>query len=93
MPDDIRLLLAGDDFQDPRQLAARADVLWQAKQQGETTISTVAATTRRVTRTTERPVNATNKDKWSYYHQRWGSEARRCRPPCTHSGNALAGRQ
>lgn len=102
MPDDIRLLLADDDFTDPRLLAARADVLWQAKQQSETTINNLAAVTRRATRLTSAsndgttvtlPVNTTNKDKWCFYHQRWGFEARRCRPPCTHSGSAVAGRR
>ena len=28
MPDDIRLIISDNDFTDPRQLAARADVLW-----------------------------------------------------------------
>ncbi|KAK4325415.1 hypothetical protein Pmani_004010 [Petrolisthes manimaculis] len=30
-------------------------------------------------------------DKWCYYHQRLGSDARRCRPPCMHPGNASGG--
>ena len=72
MPDDIRIILADDDFKDPQQLAARVDVLWHAKQQVEATINNVAAMTRRVARTTGAytdrttvmsPVNITNKDK------------------------------
>lgn len=102
MPDDIRLLLADGDFAEPRQLAARADVLWHAKQQDEAAVNNVAAVTRRFARTTSAYidgapvtslVNTTNKDKWFYYHKRWGSEARRCRPPCTYLGNALTGRR
>lgn len=102
MPEDIRLLLADDDFAKPRQLAARADVLWQAKQQGGATINRLATVPRRVIRgapaSTDGVVvtpatNGANKDKWCYYHQKWGSGARQCRPPCTHPGNASAGRQ
>lgn len=101
MPDDIRLILADDDFTDPRRLAARADELWQAKQQSEAVINNVVAVTRRVPPTTSAPANegkvtppvSANKDKWCYYHQKWGAEARRCRPPCTHPGNGMAGRR
>ena len=99
MPEDIRLIIADDDFSDPRKLAARADVLWQAKQQGDTTINN--AVLQRVSRTSAHSdsatgtssVNTTDKNKWCYYHQRWGSDARQCRPPFTHPGNALAGRR
>lgn len=98
MPDDIRLIIADDDFSDPRKLAARADVLWQAKQQDDTTINNPVL--QRVSRAsahsdsaTGTPSVNTNRNKWCYYHQRWGSDARRCRPPCVHPGNALAGRR
>lgn len=104
MPMDIRLLLVDDDFTDPHRLAAHADVLWQALhlQQGGAAISRVAAVPRQVIRavpaSTEgvavpSATNGARKDKWCYYHQRWGSEAHRCRPPCMHPGNASAGCQ
>lgn len=97
MPEDIRLLLADEDFTDPRRLAARADVLWQAKQQDRAIISRVTSipqTEKRVVPGAESTTatNNANKTKWCYYHQRWGADARRCRPPCTHPGNATAGR-
>ncbi|XP_062898548.1 synaptonemal complex protein 1 [Mobula hypostoma] len=44
MPEDIRLLLADEDFRDPRGVAARTDVLWHAKRIGGTTIGISAAT-------------------------------------------------
>ncbi|KAK8397547.1 hypothetical protein O3P69_004364 [Scylla paramamosain] len=52
MPDNIRLILADDEFTHPRQLAARADVLWQAKQQDETSITNITTVTQRYVRTT-----------------------------------------
>lgn len=41
MPDDIYLLLTGEDFAHPLLLAERADELWQAKQQGSGLIERV----------------------------------------------------
>lgn len=92
MPEDIRLLLAQDTFTDPRGLAARADELWQTKQQEGAYISRITALPRQQTATRTATPSTSNKDKWCYYHQRWGSDARRCRPPCMHPGNASAGR-
>ena len=97
MPEDIRLLLADEDFTDPRGVAARADVLWQAKQQNGATISRVTTMPQPVKRVVPGAEAATapnnaNKTKWCYYHQKWGADARRCRPPCTHPGNATTGR-
>ncbi|XP_050691233.1 uncharacterized protein K02A2.6-like [Eriocheir sinensis] len=92
MPDDIRLLLADDDFTDPRQLAARADVLWHAKQQGEAVINTVAPRVRKAPRltgaytdetTTTSPVKATNKDKWCFYDQSLDTRSWKKGPPLT----------
>ncbi len=93
MPEDIRLLLAEGDFTNPRQLAARADILWQAKQHEGTTIIRVTTLPQQRKRAVPeaRAVLGTN-NNWCYYHHRWGSEARRCRPPCMHPGNASAGR-
>lgn len=91
MPDDIRLIFTDDDFSDPRKFADRGDELWQAKQQSEVVIDNVTAVARRTQQITSAhmeggavtpPVSAPNKDKWCYHHQKWGTEARRCRPPC-----------
>ena len=100
MPDDIRLMLAGESFTDPRQLAARADVLWHSKQCDDTAINNVTAVTRGSAQsasarfdatTVKSPTNVSH--KWCYYHQRWGKDARKCRPPCTHPGNGVPGRR
>ena len=99
MPDDIRLIIADDDFSDPRKLAARADVLWLARQQSDTAINN--AVLQRVSHASAHSdliteissANTTDKKKWCYYHRRWGSNARQCRPPCAHPGNSTAGRR
>ena len=74
IPDDNRLILA-DDFKEPRQLAAQADMMWQAKQHCKSTINNVAAMSQLFAQTTcayadrttvTLPVNATIKDKWCY---------------------------
>ena len=98
MPDDIRLIIAENDFTDPRQLAARADVLWQVKQQGKANINNTNIL--RISQTSAQgegssrslSISATDKYKLCYFH-RWScSEARQCRLRCTHPGNALVGR-
>ncbi|KAK4321700.1 hypothetical protein Pmani_007497 [Petrolisthes manimaculis] len=74
MPEDIRLLLAQDTFTDPRGLAARADELWQTKQQEGAYISRIAALPGQEKQTVTRTAtpSTANRDKWCYYHQRWG---------------------
>ena len=90
MPDDIHLILADESFTDPRQLAARADVLWHSKQQDDNSINNVAAVSRHSTPTTSaRSLETTvkssnnNSDKWCYYHHRLGKDARRAASTCT----------
>jgi hypothetical protein len=97
MPDDIRLQLTSDDFADPRQLAARADTLWLAKQQGTALNATTAALSSTSNRpsptTTGKKVAVDASSEWCYYHKKWNNDARKCRAPCAHPGNAVAGRQ
>ena len=100
MPDDIHLILADECFTDPCQLAARADILWHSKQRNESAINNVTAVTRRSTQSASARFDATtvqsptnSSEKWCYYHQRAGKDARRRRSPCTHPGNAVPGRR
>ncbi|XP_051898645.1 uncharacterized protein LOC127585315 isoform X2 [Pristis pectinata] len=41
LPDDIHLLLADADFSNPREVAARADVLWRAKRESGSSVSQI----------------------------------------------------
>lgn len=83
LPDDIHLILADETFTDPRQLAARADVLWYSKQQ-ETSIN--LTTVNRTTRTFSSRTDEAKKTQTNY-NDKW------CRPPCTHPGNGAPGRR
>ena len=103
MPVDIRVLLAEDEFQDPRALARRADILWMARPQ-----STLNAVHK--LQAVHKPPSSKqeeykdfpmpkyrsqthNAEGICFYHQKFGKEARQCMPPCTFSGNFKAGRQ
>ncbi|KFD51218.1 hypothetical protein M514_07818 [Trichuris suis] len=92
MPNDIRLLLADSDFTYPRQLAARADILWHTRQQDSASINPLR-TRQSASAPTRRAKDDTDKAKWCFYHRRWGSKARNSRSRCTYPGNDLAGSQ
>lgn len=87
MPEDMRVVLATEDFTDPRRLAQRADTLWLARTPSQL-LSAVKKPSRR--QTLQKP------DKQSegmcFYHRRFGDKARQCCPPCTFQGNDQAGR-
>lgn len=97
MPDDIRMQLAQQDFSDLDVVAERADALWQAKSQRTDAggISKVV----RAPRAIRQPVPITfdtstaAPEGWCFYHTKFGTKAKKCRSPCTFSGNALATRQ
>lgn len=95
MPEDIRLLLASEDFSDPRRVAAKADILWQSKQCGAASIGLATIARPKAQAPQPKPSRPTGEkdessEQWCFYHQRWGSGARRCRPPCAFPGNAGA---
>lgn len=89
LPEDIRLILAKENFDDPRKLALRADVLWHAKGH-ELQISKVNK------RDVEVPRNYTFRPKKQsglcFYHERFGEKAIKCQKPCSWQGNLPAGR-
>ena len=85
LPEDIRVLLAVDDFTDPRALALHADTLWLAKQQ----LASHAVHRVKIARKDSN----TSQQNYCYYHTRFGQNARKCHSPCKYPGNAQAGRQ
>ncbi|XP_062889690.1 uncharacterized protein LOC134338085 [Mobula hypostoma] len=98
LPEDICLLLSDADFSNPREVAARADVLWNArKERGASVAQITKPRAQRQTRPgpaaePTKPGDGSEEpnEQWCFYHQRWGTEARRCRPPCKFPGNARA---
>jgi hypothetical protein len=87
LPEDIRLQISEEDFKDPRAVALRADILWAAKQQSP------MQTINKITTNKKDQKQKETQPGWCYFHNRFGDKARKCQPPCTHTGNALAGRQ
>ena len=85
LPEDLRVLLAVDDFTDPRALALRADTLWLAKQQSASDPVHQVKVVRKDSNTSQQ--------NYCYYHTRFGQKARKCHSPCKYPGNAQAGRQ
>ena len=90
LPEDIRIQLVDSEITDHRQLAKRADALWSSRD-----MESVANSMQRQPSAGQKH----NKPKASplhqlcYYHRTFGEAARRCRQPCTWSGNEEAGRQ
>ncbi|XP_059839225.1 E3 ubiquitin-protein ligase RNF185 isoform X1 [Hypanus sabinus] len=90
LPEDIHLLLSDVDFSDPRKVAAQADVLWKAKKESRASVAQITKPhAQQQTRpgsaaepTKPRGRSAEANEQWCFYHQRWGTEARRCSPPC-----------
>jgi len=98
MPDDIRMQLAQEDFADLDALAARADALWHAKTQTFPSTGIHALThTKGCKDSTTVPTTPANtitpSSTWCFYHAKFGTRARKCRPPCSYPGNVQAGRQ
>lgn len=92
MPEDIRLILAREDFDEPRALAKRADTLWLARCSSNTdyTISKV----KRAKQATQSlsPGRSADANLICFYHRRFGLKALNCCPPCAfQQGNAKPG--
>lgn len=104
MPTDIRLQLAQQDFTDLDLVGERADALWLAKNQSQgADISVIQSPHSIASRQHAIPqptyiiparINKSNTTQClCYYHARFGGRARRCKAPCSWSGNAMASRQ
>lgn len=81
LPEDIRLQLAESDFQDPREVARRADVMWLAKREPPVHQIHVHRVATEVS------------SELCWYHKKFGKKAKKCITPCNLSGNFQASRQ
>ncbi len=85
LPEDIRLQLADADFQHPRALAQKADVLWLAKQQmASHVVSKVTAHKQKA------QPKSPNTEGWCFYHTKYRDKAHKCKAPCTHPNKPAA---
>lgn len=91
MPEDVRVILAGEELTDPRRLAQRADALWLAGS-GRTgaTVSRVASSS--PSRSHGNNSHNVNDRGLCFFHRRFGEKARKCVFPCKYQGNGQAGR-
>ena len=97
MPDGIRMQLAQQDFTNLDEVATHADALWQAKQQsfGAEGINKILKVPRpaRSSPSCNSDMTTTDSNSFCFYHARFGANAKKCRKPCTYTGNGQAGRQ
>lgn len=106
LPSAIRIQLSDVDFTDLRAVARRADALWQIQQginagsgihkvsrSDESSMDVFKVTTASNQQRLRQPTPVSTNPEWCFYHQTYGDKARKCKAPCSFSGNALAGRR
>ena len=92
LPDDIRMVLSGQQWNDPRQLAARADELWLARATAPP-VSRISRPRKGAHYGQDQQRSSQNQEKLCFYHKRFGDKAYKCCPPCSYQGNETAGRR
>ena len=91
LPEPLQIQLSTADFSDPRKFALQADKLWAAK------ISCDAiAAINKLSINTNKSNKKFHKDRPNteglcFYHAKFGSDAHKCRQPCSFAGNGPAG--
>ncbi len=105
MPPEIRNGVALKDYENPRDLAADADLLWDSKMAAQASGVHVVAcrpdcmaavhvrpkgNARRPQKQRTQGSEDTSASDLCYYHRNWGKEAHKCRQPCSWTGNAPA---
>ena len=106
LPADLRVLLMNDVMDLPRDLAAKADILWTARSARQTNAVSVdqgldpvcALPPRRPSSTRPPPPpgssSARSGQGYCWYHAKYGAKAHKCESPCSWrpSGNSRSGR-
>ena len=103
LPADVRAHLLRDDFSDPISLALKADEIYQSRvasnpvyavsSSPEESINAVRSSGSSRPRRSATPHAGNRQDNRSqsptmcYYHRTWASQAKKCRAPCSWSGN------
>ena len=102
LPADIRAHLLRDDFSDPITLALKADEIYQSRVSSSPVYAVSSAPEDSVNAVRSSPTNRPQRSatpysgSWDnrsssptlcYYHHAWGSKAKKCRAPCSWSGN------
>ena len=93
LPEDVRTILAGENIDDPRTLAQRADILWLARSK-EPMIARIHARQPPPKQNNYRQkTSALDQVGLCFYHRRFGDKAHRCVSPCNFAENIPAGRR
>ncbi len=101
LPADVRAHLLRDDFSDPISLALKADEIYKSRVSSspvyvvsqEDSVNAVSSSATNRPRRSATPHAGRNQENRSlspsmcYYHSSWGSKAKKCRAPCSWSGN------
>ena len=89
LPADVRAHLLRDDFSDPISLALKADKIYQSRVASNTVRSSGSSKPRRsaTPHAGNRQDNRSQSPSMCYYHRTWASQAKKCRAPCSWSGN------
>ena len=103
LPADIRAHLIRDDFSDPISFALKADEIYQSRvasnpvyavsSSPEDSVNAVRSSGSSRPRRSATPHTGNRQDNRSqsptmcYYHRTWASQAKKCRAPCSWSGN------
>ena len=100
LPEDIRIQLVDSKFDNPRELAQRADKLWLSRD-----MATISAVHRnrplpskkpksqpKVQVVPQAPALQDSSEQVCYYHRIFGEAARKCSQPCTWAGKGQASR-
>ena len=101
LPADMKAHLLRDDFSDPISLALKADEIYKSRVSSspvyvvsqEDSVNAVRSSATNRPRRSANPHANRNQENRSlspsmcYYHSSWGSKAKKCRAPCSWSGN------
>ena len=102
LPADVQAHLLRDDFSDPITLALKADEIYRSRVSSSTvyavsnaledSVNTMRSSPTNRPRRSATPHSGSRDNRSSspslcYYHRSWGSKAKKCRAPCSWSGN------
>ena len=86
------MVLSGQHWNDPRQLAARADELWLARSPAPP-VSRLSRPRKGTNYGQNQQGSSRNQEKLCFFHKRFGDKAYKCCPPCSYQGKETAGRR
>ena len=89
LPEPLQIQLATADFNDPRKFALDADKLWLAKNACDAS----AAINELAPKPNKTPVTRPRINGYCFYHEKFGTNAKKCCATCTFPGNDAAGCQ